>query len=290
MNRVLVDIAVTSMLDACLVAAQALVLNRLGIPFAAITAFSGIGAYAVALALGGSWFGLTLAVLLGVLTAAGFSVLAPLLPEDRYLLLTLAVLGVLLATAGTAAGLGGQLGMTSASMLLPPQEPLPFAIAAVVLFATSLLAHALIGRSEFGLAVCVARTARVDITAKSFVPIKKITLACFLVAASIAIWAGVLRATYSGRVDPNQFRIRTAIVVLMPTLAAGSSPLRIGLLSLVFFAFPDLFAVFFGYDATSLAYIREMSWSALIIAMVPGNVITRLKTRTRPEKAADRTT
>jgi len=285
-NRVLADIAVTSMLDACLVAAQALVLNSLGIPFAAITAFSGIGAYAVALALGGSWIGLAFAALLTAVTLAGFSFLAPLLPQDRYLLLTLAVLGVLLATAGSAAGLGGQLGLKSASTLLPPQEPLPFAVAAVLLFSMSLLAHALIGRSEFGLAVSVARNSRLDITAKSFIPVKRITLVCFVIAASIAMLAGVLRATYSGRVDPNQLRIRTAIVILMPTLAAGSSPLRIGILSVVFFAFPDCFAVLFGYDATSLAYIREMAWSALIIAMVPGNVIARLRTRIKVQMAA----
>jgi ABC-type branched-subunit amino acid transport system permease subunit len=280
MNRVFLDIATTSMLDSSLVAAQSLILNRLGIPFAAITTFSGIGAYAVALALNGSWGLLPVAVLLSILIVIGFSALAPPLPQDRYLLLTLAVLGVLRAIAGSSANLGGQLGMSSATSLLPPQEALPFAAGAVLLFATSLLAHALIKRSEFGLAISVARTARTDVAASAFVPVKKITFVCFVIASLLALMAGVLKAMYAGRVDPDQFAIRTAVILLMPALMAGSSPLRIGLLSLFFFAFPDLFGVLFGYGATSLAFLREMVWSALIIAMVSRNFVIKPRLRT----------
>lgn len=279
MNRVLLDIATTGMLDSCLVAAQALILNRLGIPFAAITVFSGIGAYAVALALNGSLAILPFALLLSIIIAIGFSGLARPLPQDQYLLLTLAVLGVLRATAGSVSGLGGQIGVSSASAILPPQEGPPFAAAAAALFTISLLVHAIIRRSEFGLAVSVARTARTDIVAIAYVPVKKITLACFIIASALAISAGMLKAMYAGRVDPDQFRIRTAVILLMPTLVAGLSPLRIGFLSLFFFAFPDLFGVLFGYSATALAFIREMTWSALIMAVVSKKLTTRPKPR-----------
>jgi ABC-type branched-subunit amino acid transport system permease subunit len=279
MNRFLLDIATTSMLDSSLVAAQALVLNRLGIPFAAITAFSGISAYAIALALNGSATALPFAGLLCIIAVAGFSVLARVLPQDQYLLLTLAVLGVLRATAGSAQGLGGQLGMSSASTILPPQESLPFAVAALVLFTLSLIVHALINRSEFGLAISVARISRTDFTASTFVPVKKITVVCFIVASTIAACAGVLKALYAGRVDPDQFRVRTAIILLMATLVVGSSPWRIALLSLVFFAFPDFFGFLFGYNATSLAFIREMAWSVLIIAMVSKKFVPRSRRR-----------
>ena len=80
--------------------------------------------------------------------------------------------------------------------------------------------------------------------------------------------AGVLRAMYSGRVDPDQFRIQTAVILLMPTLVAGSSPMRIGIFSLAFFMFPEVFGIVIGYDAASLAYIREMALSALVVAIV----------------------
>jgi ABC-type branched-subunit amino acid transport system permease subunit len=286
MSRFLLDIAVTSLLDSCLVAAQALVLNRLGIPFAAITAFSGIGAYAVALSLNGSWAILPSTLLLGALMAIGFSALSRPLPQDRYLLLTLAVLGVLRATAGTVPALGGQLGMSSASTALPPQQSLPFALVALVLFAAALVAHALIERSEFGLAISVARIARTDIAASAFVPVKKIALACFTIASLIAIFAGALKALYAGRVDPDQFRIRTAVILLMATLVVGSSPLRIGLLSLAFFAFPDLFGAFFGYNTTALAFIREMVWSVLIITLVSRRFVARPAARIADSTAA----
>jgi ABC-type branched-subunit amino acid transport system permease subunit len=286
MSRFLLDIAVTSLLDSCLVAAQALVLNRLGIPFAAITAFSGIGAYAVALSLNGSWVILPSTLLLGALMAIGFSALSRPLPHDRYLLLTLAVLGVLRATAGTVPALGGQLGMSSASTALPPQESLPFAVAALVLFAAALVAHALIERSEFGLAISVTRIARTDLAASAFVPVKKIALVCFTIASLLAICAGALKALYAGRVDPDQFRIRTAVILLMATLVGGSSPLRIGLLSMAFFAFPDLFGALFGYDATALAFIRELAWSVLIMAMVSKRLIARSGSKATASTAA----
>ena len=268
MTRVLLDIAVNSMLDSSLVAAQALVLNRLGIPFAAITAFSGIGAYAIALTLRGSLAALPLSVILCLIGVIVFSLLARPLPQDRYLLLTLAVLGVLRATSGTVTDLGGQLGMNSASAALPPQASESFVLIVSCLFIASLLVHKIIGSSEFGLAIAVTQTARTDVVARSFVPVTRVTLACFAIAALIAVCAGILRAMYAGRVDPNQFRVQTAIILLMPTLLAGSSPLRIGLVSLTFFAFPDLFGVVFGYDATALAFVRDITWSALIIILV----------------------
>jgi len=286
MNRFLLDIAATSMLDASLVASQALILNRLGVPFAAITAFSGASAYAVALYLNGSWsFSLSLLILIPLMVVV-FSALAKPLPLDRYLLLTLAVLGVLRATASATPALGGQNGISAVSPVLPPQESYTFALLALVLFAVALLVHILIERSEFGLAVSVTRLARTDVAARAFVPTGKVILACFVVAALIAVCAGAFKGMYAGRVDPGQFRISYAVILLMATLVGGSSPLRLGLLSLVFFALPDLFSAFIGYDKSSLAFIRDMAWSVLIIALVSPRLAKRLASGSNAVRAA----
>jgi ABC-type branched-subunit amino acid transport system permease subunit len=263
------------MLDSCLVSAQAMVLNRLSIPFVAVTAFSGISAYAVALWLNGSKVAPLFSLLLTIVIVAGLSLFAHLLPQDQYLLATLAILGVLRASAGSIEGFGGQLGLSSAGTTFPPQSSLQFMVAALVLFATSLITHLVINRSEFGLATTVTRISRSDQTARAFVPVKKIVFVCFLVTAVIAAGAGVLKALYVGRVDPDQFRIRTAVILLMATLVVGYSPLRIAVLSLFFFAFPDLFGYLFGYSASSLAFIREMVWSILIMVLVSRNLTLR---------------
>lgn len=275
MNRFFLDLLTSSMLDSCLVSAQAMVLNRLSIPFAAVTAFSGISAYAVALWLNGSKVAPLFSLFLTIVIVAGLSLFAHLLPQDQYLLATLAILGVLRASAGSIEGFGGQLGLSSASATFPPQSSLQFMIAALVLFAASLITHVLINRSEFGLAITVTRISRSDQTARAFVPVNKIVLVCFLVTAVIAAGAGILKALYVGRVDPDQFRIRTAVILLMATLVVGYSPLRIAVLSLFFFAFPDLFGYLFGYSASSLAFIREMVWSILIMVLVSRNLTSR---------------
>lgn len=272
MNRIFLDILTTAMLDSCLVAAQALVLNRLGVPFAAITAFSGIGAYIAALALNGIWSGVYLAVLLILLAVACFSYLERSLPQDQYLLLTLAVLGILRASAGTLKVLGGQIGIASASTWLQPQSVTPYLVLAGVLFAVSFFVHLAIDRSEFGLAVSVTKIAREDVAVRTLVPTRKIMLICFAVAAALAIAAGTLRAMYAGRVDPDEFRIQTAVILLMPTLVVGSTPLRISFFSLAFFMFPGVFGILIGYEASGLAYLRDMTLSVLVIATVARKV------------------
>ena len=203
MNRVLLDIAATSMFDASLVAAQALVLNRLGIPFAAITAFSGIGAYAIAISLNGFSAFVPLILLLSIIMVAVFSALTRNLPQDQYLLLTLAALGLLRATTGSIPELGGQNGISSASSYLPPQESLQFVVVAALLFVISLLIHVLIERSEFGLSVAVARTARTDIVSTSYVRVRSVVLICFFIAFLMAVCAGAFKAMYAGRVVPQ---------------------------------------------------------------------------------------
>jgi ABC-type branched-subunit amino acid transport system permease subunit len=268
MSHLWLDLIVNTAVDSSLVAAQALVLDRLGIPFAAITAFAGLGAYMLALGLIGAWSWSAGLLLLLMLSVACFALLARPLPQDQYLLLTLAALGILRSLAGTTSRLGGQIGITSASTVLRPQEPATFIIPASIVFACSLLAHLIVDRSEFGVAVRLARLSRVDTTLTALVPVRRLTITCLLFAATVAGSAGILRALYSGRVDPDVFRIQSAITFLMATLVAGSGAVRVGLLSIAFFAFPGLFALVFGYDASILAYIREMLWSVLAIALL----------------------
>jgi len=267
MNAHWADIGVRTLLDSSLVLAQVLILNRLGIPFAAITLFAGLAAYGVATALHFGPLLFILAVALSVLLVVVFTALVRALPQDSYLLLTLAVLGVGGALVSASAALGGQLGMSSTSSVLRAQEPGPFLWCAVPLFLLAFGSLWLLDRSQLGLAVEVARMARQEKHAISFIPLWPITALVFFIASGLAFSSGAFQALYTGRVDPNVFRIENAIPMLVATLAAGRSPWRASAIALTFFIFPDLFSVLVGYQRSAMAQVREIIWSVAIVLL-----------------------
>lgn len=261
------DLIVRTLLDSTLVLAQALLLNWLGVPFAAITLFAGLAAYSVAVAVQYGAFAVLPLILfaLGLLTV--FVLLVPHLPEDRYLLLTLAALALTRAFAGALAPLGGQLGISSAASMLPPQQPASFLAFVVPLFLFAFVGGVLLDRSQMGLAVDIARLARSQPLAAALVPLPLLRTALFGFAVLIAVAAGTLKGLYSGRVDPNVFRTDVAITVLVVTLAAGRNPMRMALVAVAFFVFPDIFGSLFGYQRAAVAHIREMAWSVAILVL-----------------------
>src|SRR5438132_1389702 len=94
-----------------LAALQALLLNRVGLAFAAIPVFVGLGAYAVA---AGPTDGSVTAqlVVIAIVLALGMALLANRLRRDHYLLATLATLECLGAWVGMSGTLGGREGLS----------------------------------------------------------------------------------------------------------------------------------------------------------------------------------
>jgi len=261
------DVIVRTCLSASLVVAQALVVNWLGTPFAAITFFSGVAAYATGIALQtGVVAGIPL-VGFGALVFVAFVALAEYLPDDRYLLLTLAALGITRGLAGAVPRLGGQLGMASAWDALPAQAAERFVPFVVPVFLIAVGLVSLLRFSEVGFAVDIARIARGYRPAAALVSTDMVRLGVLGGAVLLALIVGVLQGLYSGRVDPDVFRIDNAVLLLLITLAAGRHPLRMTIVAVGFFVFSDLFARFFGYQRASLAYVRDMAWCVGIVIM-----------------------
>jgi ABC-type branched-subunit amino acid transport system permease subunit len=261
------DLVVRTLLDSTIVLAQTLLLNWLGVPFAAITLFAGLAAYSVALALHYGVFAVLPLILLALTLLLVFILLVPHLPDDRYLLLSLSALALARSLAGSLAPLGGQLGISSAASILPSQQPASFLPLVVPLFLLALGGGILLQRSQIGLAVDIARLARSQPLAAALVPLSLLRAALFSFAVLLAMAAGMLEGLYSGRVDPNVFRMDVAITVLVVTLAAGRKPLRVALVTITFFAFPDIFASLFGYQRAAVAHVREIAWSVSILIL-----------------------
>jgi hypothetical protein len=258
MNAAWLDIAVRTLLGSTLVMTQALMLNWLRVPFAAITLFAGIAAYATVA-------GVTPVILILFFVTAGFLALVRPLPQDRYLLLSLASLALARSIAGSLSSYGGELGVATTTTWIAaqlPQSALPYAIA---LFLTAFLVLLLLRHSEIGLAVDVARAAGTEMHAASMSPRGVLTAVLLALVAVLAALTGAVQGAYTGWIDPNLFRIDYAITLLVATLVIGRMPVRGTLLAMSFFLFPDLFSQFCGYDHTVSAHLREILWGAAII-------------------------
>lgn len=260
MNSVWLDVAVRVLLSSTLVMAQAVLLNWLRVPFAAITLFAGIAAY-------GAAAGIAPVIVTLLLLATVFLALIRPLPQDRYLLLSLASLALFRSAVGSLSRLGGQLGTPSVSTLIPAQRPASALPYALVLFVVALLFLLLLRHSQMGLAVDVARIGATDLLALSMAPVGMITALLFGAAVLLAGFAGTAQGAYAGWIDPDLFRIDRAITMLVATLVIGRTPVRGALLAVAFFVFPDLFSSVFGYNRTASAHIREIVWGAAIIVL-----------------------
>jgi len=258
MNSIWLDISVRTLLGSTLVMAQALLLNWLRVPFAAITLFAGIAAYATVAQV-------TPVILILVATAAVFLVLVRPLPQDRYLLLSLASLALARSIAGSLSGYGGELGMASASTWIEAQRPLSALPYAIALFLIAFLVLLVLRYTEMGLAVDVARAGGTEMPAASMAPGGVLTAILMAAATVLAGLTGAVQGAYTGWIDPNLFRIDYAITLLVATLAIRRKPVRGTLLAMSFFLFPDLFSEFCGYDHTASAHVREIIWGAAII-------------------------
>lgn len=262
------DVLLEVLLASTLVGAQALVLNHLGIPFASITLFAGLGGYLVA---AGSLGGAAPAVVL-VAVALAFVLFYGLrrsLPDDRYLLLSLAALQVARAIAGGAKSWGGQLGTGVTWKGLPTYDAGFFLPVALAAFAGVLVLLRLLERSQLGLAVELARLSRGDERPRALVPVDGLSLLLLGLAAAIAGLVGMTGGLYAGRVSPDAFGLNLAISTLVATLVAGRRAWTVGIVSLAFFAFPHLFSSLLGYQVEAMGHLREILWSAAVLFWGP---------------------
>jgi hypothetical protein len=260
MNSVWPDIAVRVLLSSTLVMAQSVLLNWLKIPFAAITLFSGIAAYGY---VAGLW-PITLVI---VVIGTAFGLMVRPLPNDRYLLLSLAALALIRSAVGSTDRLGGQLGVSLSSSAIPVQRPFAALPYVIVLFVAALSVLLVLRYSEIGLAVDLIRAGRSDAIANTMVPGGVITGALLGFSILIAAMVGGVQGAYLGWTDPNVFRIDYAIDMLVATLVIGRMPVRGTLLAFAFFLFPDLFSLTFGYSRLAAGHIREILWGTAIIVL-----------------------
>lgn len=233
-------------------------LNWLRVPLAAITLFAGIAAYGIVV-------GLTPALIILILVTAIFLALAPPLPQDRYLLLSLASLAIARSVAGSLKWVGGELGISATLPWVVPQRPDSAILYAIFLFLAALFLLLLLQRTETGLAVDVTRTAATYALARSMAPAGALTGLLLVSAVTLAALTGAVQSGYAGWIDPSLFRIDHAITLLVATLTIGRAPVLGTLLAISFFLLPELFSMWFGYDHASAAHVREILWGSAIL-------------------------
>jgi len=260
------DVLLEVLLASTLVGSQALLLNNLGIPFAAITLFSGLGGYvAAALSLQGGALPLILLVVSAAVLFGLFHALRRYLPDDRYLLVSLAALQIVAACAGAARVLGGQLGAGVKWAGIPTHDARALLPIAVLGFCVILALLWLCERSELGFAIDLSRLSRSDDRLRALVPVDRLSLLVLTVATLVAVLVGATKGLYSGRVSPDEFSLELAISTLVATLVAGRRAWTVAVVSIAFFAFPHIFSSTLGYQAEAMGHVREILWSGMIL-------------------------
>lgn len=266
-----------------LAALQALLLNRLGLAFAAVPAFAGLGAYAVAAsAFGDATTTQVVAVTIGL--TVGMTLLANRLRRDHYLLATLAALECLGAWVGTSTTLGEREGLPAPAgwavggpgfetMMLP----LTLGCLAVVLLAI----HGILGSAA---GVAVDRIREHPEAAVRWCPAGRVRGVVVGVVAVLAGATGVLYLRYHGRVSPTIFSLESALLVLAFTVMAARWPAVAALAALLYGVLPFLLTKTFPLSRQGAADLIRICWGGLLIAAVV--VPYRLRNRRPPPEAA----
>lgn len=250
-----------------LAALQVLLLNRVGLAFAAIPVFAGLGAYIVAAwAVGGTLsvglFALALAL------AVSISLLSNYLPRDHYLLGTLAMMECLGAAIGSSETLGGREGLPvpvgwgvggpgfESSMLIGTLGSL-----AVVTLGIRLLLSSAAGAA-------IDRLRENPEAAARFFPARtfRVLTVGGCVAAAMAL--GVLYLAYSGRVGPTIFSLDFALLVLAFTVMAHRSPEVAGLAALLYWILPYVMTKILPMSQQGAADVIRFVWGGLLISAV----------------------
>lgn len=263
-----------------LAALQVLLLNRVGLAFAAIPVFAGLGAYILA-----AWaIGAPVSVGLfafAILLAVVISLLANYLPRDHYLLCTLAALECLGAAVGMSETLGGREGLPipdawsvggrgfEASMLI-------WTLGTLVLITVGIR---LLLNSAAGAAI--DRLRENPEAAPQFFPARSFRVITVGGCVLIAMVIGVLYLTYNGRVSPTIFSLDFALLVLAFTVMAYRFPEFAGLAALLYWILPYVLTKMLPLSQQGAADLIRFIWGTLLVVAVllPQILRTRRKPR-----------
>ncbi len=250
-----------------LAALQVLLLNRVGLAFAAAPVFAGLGAYIVAAwAVGGAISAGLLAV--AVALAISISVISNYLARDHYLLATLATMECLGAAIGTSETLGGREGLSvpagwaiggpgfEASMLFGTLGSL-----AVVTLGIRLLLSSAAGAA-------IDRLRENPEAAPRFFPARAFRVITVGGCVVAAMAVGVLYLAYNGRVSPSMFSLDSALLVLAFTVMAHRLPEVAGLAALLYWVLPYLITKILPMSQQGAADVIRFIWGGLLICAV----------------------
>lgn len=259
---------------------QVLLLNRVGLAFAAIPVFAGLGAYIVAAWAVGAPFSMGLFVL-AILLAVAISLLANYLPRDQYLLCTLAALECLGAAIGQSETLGGREGLSSpdawsvggrgfeASML----------VATVGSFAAVTIGIRFLLSSAAGAAIDRLRDDAE--AAPRFFPARSFRVIVVGGSVAIGMALGVLYLAYYGRVSPTIFSLDLALLLLAFTVMAYRVPELAGLAALLYWVLPYAMTKVFPLSQQGAAELIRFVWGGLLIAAVVVPHVARTRRQLR---------
>lgn len=264
MSYVISLINTAAVFGAC-AALQAVLLNRLGLAFAAVPAFLGLGCYLSAtrddpaLSLG----------LAAAATASAVLVtwLADRLARDEYLLASLALLECLGATIGLVPGLGGRVG-------LPHPDPgslggPDFEVRMLPWTLTALLASCLVARGVLGsaLGIAVDRIREAPAMVDQWLPVAKVRATLVGLVSVGALLLGPLYLAYQGRVGPQVFSIEFAIRLLTFTVLAGRWPELGAVSALAYWVFPYVATQYLDLSTRGAEDLVRILWGVLVVVV-----------------------
>jgi len=263
-----------------LAALQVLLLNRLGLAFAAIPVFAGLGAYIVAAWAVGAPVSAGMFALVVVL-AVVISWLANYLPRDHYLLCTIAAVECLGAAVGLSETLGGREGLPipegwsvggrgfEASMLVWTLGSLIVIIVGIRLLLSSAAGAA------------IDRLRENPEAAPRFFPARHFRVVVVAGCVTAATALGVLYLAYQGRVSPTVFSLDFALLLLAFTVMAYRAPEVAGLAALLYWVLPYVMTKALPLSQQGAADLIRFIWGGLLVAaiVVPHVVRTQRQLR-----------
>lgn len=264
-----------------LAALQVLLLNRMGLAFAAIPLFAGIGAYAFAAwALGtGASVGL---LVLALVLAIGMAVLSNRLREDHYLLATLAALECLGATIGLSEPLGSREGLPLPAGWTVGGRGFETMMLIWTLGTLGVICVALRVVLSLDVGAAIDRLRENPHVAERYVPANSVRIFAVSACVVTATAVGLLYLAYHGRVSPTIFSLDFALLVLAFTVMAGRFPELAAFAALLYWVLPYWLTKVFPLSQQGAADLIRFFWgSLLILAVIAPSLLHSYRQRRR---------
>lgn len=272
----------TAAIYGCLAALQVVLLKRMGLAFAAIPVFAGLGAYAVA-TLDVSIFLAVLLLMSATVAALAFGQVSNHLPKDLYLLGTLAAIEVCGAAIGASKILGGREGLPA-----PAQWEIGGRGFETQMLKWNLLSLVLVvGLVRWVLSssagIAIDRLNENPRTAKRWFPAYRFQSLTIVICCSLAMIIGGLYLAYNGRVAPTIFSLDFAILVLSFSIMAWRLPELAVFAAALYWVLPYLMTKQFSMNQQAASEFIRIAWGALVVTaiIVPNYVLEIRQKRNR---------